>query len=101
MKPIDQTISDRVMSNKKELMQACPASLRQLPLYTPEEFVACGKPQELGVWHDKTDKGEDIVVVQCKRQILWGYGHMFAEGFVLDATDKVRDAEEKLMWDYR
>jgi hypothetical protein len=89
------------MSRKKKLMAMAPADLRKLPLYTSESFVPLGKPQELGVWHDKTVKDEDIIVVQCKREIFLGYGHMFAEGFVLDEKDQVRDAEEQLMWDYR
>ena len=101
MKPIDQAIYDRVTLRKRELMAMPPDALRRLPLYTPEPFVPLGKPQELGVWHDKTAKGDDIIVVQCKRAIFLAYGHMFAEGFVLDPANQVRDAEEKLMWDYR
>lgn len=101
MKPIDQAISEKVISKKQGLMQGSPATLQQLSLYTSEQFIACGKAQELGVWHDKTEKGEDIVVVQCKRYIFLGYGYMFAEGFVLDTSGKIRDAEEELMWDYR
>ncbi len=100
MKAIDLAITDKVLSRKQELMKLRPAELRRLPLYTPEQFSACGKTQELGVYHDKTPKGEDIVVTQCKRDIFLGYGHMFAEGFVLDSSDRIRDAEEELMWEY-
>jgi hypothetical protein len=100
MNPIDQAIRDKVISRKQELMKLRPADLRQLPLYTPEQFSACGETQELGVYHDKTAKGEDIIVTQCKRDIFLGYGHMFAEGFVLDPSDRIRDAEEELMWEY-
>lgn len=100
MNPIDQAISDKVIARKQELMKLSPAQLRQLPLYNAEQFSACGKTQNLGVYHDKTGKGEDIVVTQCKRHIFLGYGHMFAEGFVLDSSDKIRDAEKELMWDY-
>jgi len=101
MKPVDQAILDKVLSRKQELMSMKPAEVRQLPLYTPEHFNACGKEQVLGVYHDKTPKGEDIVVTQCKRHIFLGYGFMFAEGFVLDPSDRIRDAEEELMWDYK
>jgi hypothetical protein len=101
MKPIDQVIYDKVVSRKQELMKTSPAELRKLPLWTPEPFSACGKPQVFGVWHDTTAKGEDLFVTQCKRTIFLGYGHMFAEGFVLDTTEHTRDAEEELMWDYR
>ena len=100
MEPIDQEIADRVMSRKRELVATPPEKLRKLPLYTPEPFAACGKPQELGVWHDTTPDGEDLIVTQCKRTIFLGYGHMFAEGFVLNADGETRDAEENLMWDY-
>lgn len=78
-----------------------PEELRRLPICTPEPFSAGGKTQELGFYHDKTPKGEDIIVVQCKRHIFLGYGHMFAEGFVLDKSDKIRNAEEELLWDYK
>lgn len=101
MKPIDQEIYDKVISRKQELMKTDPKELRELPLWTTEPFSACGKEQVFGVWHDKTPKGEDIFVTQCKRTIFLGFGHMFAEGFVLNSSDEVRDAEEELMWDYR
>jgi hypothetical protein len=100
MKPIDQAIREKVISRKQELMKLSPAELRELPLYTPEQFSACGKIQELGVYHDKIANGEDIIVTRCKRDIFLGYGHMFAEGFVLDLSDRIRDAEEELMWEY-
>jgi hypothetical protein len=101
MHPVDQAIKDKVTARKMELTALTPDALRRLPLYSPEQFNASGKSQELGVYHDKTAKGEDIVIVQCKRDIFLGYGHMFAEGFVLDSADKIRDAEEDLMWEYR
>ncbi|HWQ92527.1 MAG TPA: hypothetical protein VN673_12715 [Clostridia bacterium] len=82
-------------------MARTPSELRVLALYTHERFDAAGNAQELGIWHDKTPAGEDIVVVQCKRHILLGYGHMLAEGFVLDSVGRIRDAEEELMWDYK
>ncbi len=78
-----------------------PEELRGLPIYTPERFSVGDKTQDLGFYHDTTPKGEDIIVVQCKWHILLGYGHMFAEGFVLDKSDKIRDAEEELLWDYK
>ena len=101
MHPIDQAIKDKVAGRKQELMALSPEALRGLPLYTPEPFTAGGKPQGLGFYHDKTPKGEDIVVVQCKRRIFLGYGHMYAEGFVLDASGRIREAEEELLWDYK
>lgn len=100
MKPIDQAISDKVTSRKQELMKLSPAELRQLAPYAAEEFSACGKAQLLSVYHDKAPNAGDLFVTQCKREILFGYGHMFAEGFVLDSSDKIRDAEKELMWDY-
>jgi hypothetical protein len=91
---------EKVAARKRELMALRPDELRRLPIYTPEPFSAGGRTQELGFYHDKTPRGEDIIVVQCKRQILLGYGHMFAEGFVLDTSDRMRDAEEELLWEY-
>lgn len=101
MKQIDQEIYDKVRSRKLELMMSNPTELRKLPLWTPEPFSACGKSQIFGVYHDTTSEGEDLFVTQCKRHVFLGYGHMFAEGFVLDSSDQTRDAEEELMWDYR
>ena len=101
MHPVDQAIKERVADRKRQLMALPPDELRRLPLYTVEPFSAEGKVQELGFYHDKTRKGEDIIVVQCKRLIFLGYGHMHAEGFVLDASDKTREAEEDLLWDYK
>src|SRR4051812_9863677 len=101
MHPTDEAIKDRVANRKRQLMALAPEDLRRLPIHTPEPFDACGKTQELGFYHDKTDRGEDIIVVQCKRRIFLGYGHMHAEGFVLDSLDKIRDAEEELLWDYK
>ena len=88
------------MSRKNELKATAPDDLRKLPSFSTESFDALGKPQSLGVWHDKTAKGEDLVVVQCKRYIFLGFGYMFAAGFVLDGNNQVRDAEGELMWDY-
>jgi hypothetical protein len=101
MKPIDQAIYEKVTRRKQELMTLAPDALRSLPEYSPEEFTACGKDQHLGLWHHKTQSDEDIFVVQCKRYIFLGYGHMFAEGFVLNSSNTIREAEEELMWDYR
>ncbi|KKL19290.1 hypothetical protein LCGC14_2466950, partial [marine sediment metagenome] len=67
MKQIDQKIYEKVISRKEELNKTNPMELRQLPLWSSESFSACGKPQELGVWHDKTEEGEDLFVTQCKR----------------------------------
>ena len=101
MKPIDKAILDKVTQRKQELMKNSPDELRKLPLYTSEPFTACGKLQEFSVWHDKTSKGEDLFVTQCKRTIFLGFGNMFAEGFVLNSSGQTRDAEEELMWDYK
>ncbi len=101
MKPIDQAIYEKVTRRKNQLMVLAPDQLRLLPEYSPEEFTACGKKQGLGIWHHKAPLHEDIFVVQCKRYILFGYGHMFAEGFVLDSSNNIREAEEDLLWDYR
>lgn len=101
MHPVDQAISDKVLARKRELMGVTPSELRGLAAFISEPFTAGGKPQELGIWHDKTKAGDDIFVVQCKRHVFLGYGHMFAEGFVLDSADHVRDANEELMWEYK
>lgn len=82
-------------------MGLAPEDLRHMPEFTAESFTACGKPQQATVFHHQTPTNEDLYVVQCKREILLGYGHMFAEGFVLDHSDQLRDAEDELMWDYR
>ena len=100
MKPVDQAIKDKVTSRKQELMRLPPADLRQLPPYATEKFSAFGKAQLLSVYHDKAHGAGDLFVTQCKREIFFGYGHMFAEGFVLDSSDRIRDAEKELMWDY-
>jgi len=101
MKPIDQAIYEKVISQRNDLMRLAPDQLRRLPEYSKQEFSPCGTKQLFAIWHHKTKLNEDIFVVQCKRYIFLGYGHMFAEGFVLDASDRVREAEEELMWDYR
>ena len=101
MKAIDQEIFNKVASRKSELMLLPPAQLRSFPEYSDESFSACGTAQVLGIWHHKVSLDQDIFVVQCKRYIFFGYGHMFAQGFVLDSSDNLREAEEELMWDYR
>lgn len=101
MKPIDQAIYEKVTSRRNQLMELALDQLRSLPEYGSEEFTACGKRQDLSVWHHNTQSNEDIFVVQCKRNIFLGFGHMFAEGFVLDSNNHIREAEEHLMWDYR
>ena len=101
MHPVDQAIRDKVIARKHELMARSPKDLRRLAPYTSEPFDAAGKTHELSIWHDKTTSGEDIVVVQCKRHVLLGYGNMFTEGLVLDSTDRIRDAEEEAMWEYK
>jgi hypothetical protein len=101
MHPIDQAIKDKVAARKQALMALSPGALRRLPLYTTEPFTAGGKAQGLGFYHDKTPRGEDIFVVQCRRRVFLCYGHMFAEGFVLDSSDKIREAQEELLWDYK
>jgi hypothetical protein len=100
MKPVDQAIREKVSLRKQELMKLSPAELRQLPPYAAEQFSACGKAQLLSVYHDRASSGGDLFVTQCKRKILFGYGHMFAEGFVLDSSDNISEAEKELMWDY-
>ena len=101
MSELHRVIHERVLARKRELMSSPTGELRALPLCTQEEFAARGKRQQLSVWHDKTGKGEDIVIVQCKRDLFLGFGFMFAEGFVFDENGRMRDAEEELMWEYR
>jgi hypothetical protein len=100
-KPIDQVIAERVLSRKQELIKIDPDELRQLPSYTNEQFSAYGKPLDLGIWHEEISSGGHLFVVQCTRHVFLGFGYMFAEGFLLDSSGAIRDADEKFMWDSR
>jgi hypothetical protein len=98
---LNQEIRAKVLPRKDELMASSASDLRALPPYTGELFSAVGKLVELGIWHERTPDGEDIVVVQCKRGVLLGFGNMFAEGFVVDSEGHIRDVEPDVMWRYK
>jgi hypothetical protein len=74
--------------------------LRAMPEYTPEEFRICERKQYLGIWHHQIEDDREIFVVQCKREILFGYGHMFAQGFILEPSGQKKEPEEHRLWDY-
>ncbi len=101
MKPIDQLIYETVVARKQELQKIDADSLRSFPEYSDSEFDALGKTQLLATWKHPLAENEDIFVIKCKRYIILGFGHMFAEGFVLDADDNIRDALDDELGDYR
>ena len=62
-----------------------------------------GKPHERRFRRPlpQTLAGEDLFVIFCIRDILFGMGaHIAVEGFVVNSADGVRDAEDELLWDY-
>ena len=97
---IDKVISERVNRRMEELRSLSPDELRKLPPYAEEHFEVGGKPQVLGVYRDPIENGEVLIVVQCKNTRYLGFGYMVAKGFVVNVSGQLREAEEKLMWEY-
>lgn len=97
---IDKLISERVKLRVDELQQLSANELRELPTYSEERFEVGGKHQVLGVHRDLLENGEVLIVVQCKNTRYLGFGYMAAKGFVVSASGQLREAEDKLMWEY-
>ncbi len=97
---IDKVVSEKVSLRLKELKSLNPNELHELPSYEGEHFEIGGKQQELGVYRVATPSDETLIVVQCKNTHFLGFGCMFAEGFVVNSSGQLREAEEELMWDY-
>jgi len=105
MNDIDRKIADVVETKKTALSRMDVHTLRGLSKYESEHFNIDNSTFELGIYHEKLDSGDDLVVVQCYRQtskFLWmTAGNMHTKGFVLQADGTICDAEDKLLWDYK
>lgn len=104
MKDIDNSLSEVVKSRLAALRSLDLKTLRALPQYSSEVISIEDRTFSLGIYHELLDTGDDLIVVQCynqKSKFLWmTAGTMHAQGFVVQTDENIRDAEEKLLWDY-
>jgi len=104
MRGIDLKIADVVKSRKETLRTRDAQTLRALPSYSSEELSIENRTFTIGIYRETISPDENLIVVQCynqKSKFLWmTAGTMHAEGFVIQADGSLREAEDKLLWDY-
>ncbi len=99
-KEIDREVLRSVALRSQELRKHSIKELTSLPGYTSEKIDIEGNSQELGIYHQKIENGESLIVVQCKNTLFLGIGKMYSKGFVISPSGEIRDAEEELMWEF-
>jgi hypothetical protein len=98
--PKDMAYSQAVRAEKERLFGLSDADLLALPEYSATDRTVSGVQVSVGVYHQSHRDGFEVVAAQAKREILFGYGHMFVEGFILH-PDGSRDAlPERVLWEY-
>jgi hypothetical protein len=99
-KEIDKIVSEKVCARLEALRNQGADALRALPSEDVEELEISGKKLNFCTYRDQLENNETLIIVQCKNTRYLGYGHMFAEGLVVSSSGDIRNAEEKLMWEY-
>lgn len=98
--PKDIAYSQAVHAEKERLLGLSDADLLALPDYAAAERTVAGVQLSVGVYHQSHEDGFEVFVAQAKRDILFGYGHMFVEGFIL-RRDGSRDAlPDRVFYEY-
>jgi hypothetical protein len=97
---IDKLVSEKVHSTIESLKSKGARSLRELPAESIEELEVGDKKLTFCVYRDQLQNSETLIIAQCKNTRFLGYGKMFAEGIVVNEAGNIRDAEEKLLWEY-
>src|ERR1051325_9164033 len=98
--PKDIAYSQAVRTEKERLFGLSDADLLALPDYSAAERTVAGVQLSVCVYHQSHEDGFEVFVAQAKRDILFGYGHMFVEGFIL-RPDGSRDAlPDRVFYEY-
>lgn len=98
--PKDIAYSQAVHAEKERLFALGDADLLSLPEYAAAERTVAGVQLSVWVYHQSHEDGFEVFVAQARRKILFGYGHMFVEGFIL-RRDGSRDAlPDRVYYEY-
>ena len=96
----DSAYHQAVVEEKKRLLALSDSDLRALPEYSVVDKIVANVKLFVGLWHHPHPDGFEVFVAQAKRYILFGYGHMFVEGFIL-RPDGSRDMlPDQVFYDY-
>jgi hypothetical protein len=87
----DRPYADAVAAEKERLFALSETELRALPDYSQVERSDGEHQFSVGLYHDRRAEGYDAFVAQAKRQVAFGFGYMFVQGFIL-RPDGSRDA---------
>ena len=96
----DRPYADAVAAEKERLFALSDAELRALPDYSDVERSDGKRQFSIALWHDRHANGYDVFVAQAKRDVAFGFGYMFVQGFIL-RSDGSRDAlPDDVFYDY-
>jgi len=100
LNPKDVPYFQAVHTEKEHLFARSDADLLALPEYSEAERTVAGVQLSVGVFHHSHDDGFEVFVAQAKREILFGYGHMFVEGFILRSDGSRAALPDQVFYEY-
>ena len=98
--PKDSVYAEAVAAEKQRLFALSDTELRALPEYSAVEKSDGSVQFSVALWHHPHAEGFDVFVAQAKRDIAFGSGHMFVEGFILRADGSRDGLPDQVFYEY-